>query len=91
MIAEAVVSKWGNSVAVCIPKNMQDKLNLNVDEKVELVLKDNVLQIQKPRKSRNLREIIFEKTGMTIEEYAERHPYEPAEYVEFGRVGGEEI
>jgi len=70
---------------------MQKKMNLKVDEKVELVLRNDSIVIQKPKKIRSLREIVQAKTGLTIEEYAEQNPYDGSDYIEFGRVGREEI
>ena len=91
MTVEAVVSKWGNPVSVRIPAFLQKEMDLHVNEKVELTFQDNSIIIKKPKRTRTLQEIVQQKTGMTLEEYADQNAYDNSDYVDFGRVGSEEI
>jgi len=39
------VLKWGNSLAVRIPKAFADEMNMSLNTSIHLVLKENTLQI----------------------------------------------
>lgn len=88
---EVVVSKWGNSSAVRLPKSYLQKLGIKNNDTVKVSIRDNVITIERPIKARTLREIVQAETGLSLEEYTEEHPYDNTDYVEFGRVGSEEI
>ena len=34
-----------------------------------------------------IREIVLSKTGLTLEEYVQKHPYDMSDYIEFNRAG----
>jgi antitoxin MazE len=42
----AVISKWGNSAGLRLPKNMLEKLSLHIGDKVNLVQKGNTIVIE---------------------------------------------
>ena len=88
---EAVVLKWGNSSAIRLPKPFLQKLGIEDNDTVKIDVRGNTITIEKPRKVRSLREIVLAETGMSLEEYVQENPYDNSCYVEFGRVGCEEI
>ncbi|MFB6212420.1 MAG: AbrB/MazE/SpoVT family DNA-binding domain-containing protein [Candidatus Magasanikbacteria bacterium] len=55
------IKKWGNSLAVRVPKKIVDRLNLRENSPVHLEMRDGELKI-KPRESRNytLEELVNE-------------------------------
>jgi len=87
---EAVVSKWGNSSAVRLPKPYLKKLGIEENDTVKINVHGNTITIEKPAKVRSMREIILAETGLSLEEYVKQHPYDNSGYIEFGRVGSEE-
>jgi antitoxin component of MazEF toxin-antitoxin module len=88
---EAVVSKWGNSSAVRIPKQYLIDLGIADNDKVNISRKGNIITIEKPTRVRSLRELALAETGMSLEDYVKENPYDNSCYIEFGRVGREEI
>ena len=88
---EAVVSKWGNSSAVRLPKPYLKKLGIEENDTVKIGIHGNAITIEKPVKVRSFREIAFAETGLSLEEYVRENPYDDSDYIEFGRVGGEEL
>ena len=88
---EAAVSKWGNSLAVRIPKFYLQKLGIEENDTVKFGVRGNVITIEKPIKVRSIREIVIAETGLELEEYVQTHPYDNSDYIEFGRAGSEEI
>lgn len=88
---EAVVSKWGNSSAVRLPKPYLQKLGIQNNDTVKIEVRDNKIIIEKPRKIRSLRDIALSETGLSLEEYVQENPYDICDYIEFGRIGSEEI
>lgn len=51
-----VVSKWGNSLGVRIPRAMADQMDISEGEFVELTLEDNNIHIHKVYQLKNLLE-----------------------------------
>ena len=88
---ETVVSKWGNSSAVRLPKPYLQKLGIEDNDTVKLSIRGNSITIEKPIKVRSIRDIVMEETGLNLEEYAQQHPYDNTAYMEFGRAGSEEV
>ena len=89
---EAVVSKWGNSSAIRIPKQYLTDLGIKDNDKVNISKKGSVITIEKPHKPKSLRQLVEERTGMDFETYLENNPYDyKTDYIECGRVGREEI
>jgi antitoxin MazE len=88
---EAVVSRWGNSSAVRLPKPYLQKLGIAENDTVKIGVRGNLITIEKPIKVRSFREIALSETGLNLEDYAKENPYDNSNYVEFGKVGGEEI
>lgn len=43
----AVISKWGNSPAIRLPKGIMESINLTVGQVVEIVVKDDHIEIHK--------------------------------------------
>jgi len=91
MMMEAVVSKWGNSSAVRIPKQFLADLGIADNDRVKISKKGNIIAIEKPTRVRSLRELVLSETGMTLEDYVKENPYDHSCYIECGRVGCEEI
>ena len=90
-MVEVVVSKWGNSYAVRIPKQYLDDLGIADNDKVKITRKGSVITIEKPIRVRSLRELALAETGMSLEDYVKENPYDSSCYIEFGRVGSEEL
>ena len=88
---EAVVSKWGNSSAVRLPKPYMKKLGIEDNDTVKLSIRGNIITIEKPLKVRSFRELALAETGLSLEDYVQENPYDGSNYIEFGRVGNEEI
>lgn len=88
---EAVISKWGNSSAIKLPKPFLRELGIEENDTVKLSLRDNAITIEKQDKIRSFRELAMMEIGLSLEEYAQVNPYDNSNYVEFGRVGSEEI
>jgi len=91
MLMEAVVSKWGNSSAVRLPKPYLQKLGIEDNDTVKVSIRGNVITIEKPLKVRSFRELALAETGLSLENYVQVNPYDNSNYVEFGRAGSEEI
>ena len=68
-MVESVVSKWGNSSAVRLPKSYLQELGIENNDTVKIGVRGNVITIEKPVKMRTICEIIFEETGLNLEEY----------------------
>ena len=89
---EAIVSKWGNSSAIRIPKQYLTDLGIADNDKVNVSRKGSVITIEKSRKPKSLRQLVEERTGMDFETYLKNNPYDyKTDYIECGRVGSEEI
>ena len=59
--------------------------------KVKISKKGSVITIQKPVRVHSLRELALTETGMSLEDYVKENPYDSSCYIEFGRVGSEEL
>lgn len=89
---EAVVSKWGNSSAVRIPKQYLIDLGIADNDKVKIARRGNTITIEKPFEPKSLRQLVKERTGMDFDTYLENNPYNHEnDNIEFGRAGSEEI
>jgi len=88
---EVVVSKWGNSSAVRLPRPYLQRLGIKENDKVKVSVSGNIITIEKPVKVRSIREMVLAETGLSLEEYVQENPYDISDYVEFGQVGSEEI
>ena len=89
---EAVVSKWGNSSAIRIPKQYLTELGIAESDKVKISKKGSVITIEKSHKAKTLRRLVEERTGMNFETYLKNNPYDyKTDYIEAGRIGSEEI
>lgn len=79
------VSKWGNSLAVRLPKELAEKLNLKAGQAVDVELEDRVLTIQPVARPRypTLAELVAEAKRLGPE-------HEP-EIVDWGPDVGSEI
>ena len=88
----AVVSKWGNSSAIRIPKKYLTELGITENDKVKISKQGNVITIEKPHEPKSLRQLVELRTGVDFETYLRNNPYShESDYVEFGTVGNEEI
>ena len=64
MRTEGVVSTWGNSQAVRIPKIMLENLGLDANDKIEISMMENVITIRPSKpKRRTLAERFESYTG----------------------------
>ncbi len=75
------IGRWGNSLAIRIPKHVVEALNLNADDVVECFVEDGKLVIQP----------IQALPELTLEQLL-AEPMEPSEpEVDWGQSMGEEI
>jgi len=88
---EAVISKWGNSSALRLPKPLLQKLDIKDNDTVKLDLRGNAIFIEKVIKEKSLRQLIMDETKQDLLEYIDANPYDAAAYIEFGNTGSEEI
>jgi len=88
---EAVVSRWGNSSAVRLPKPYLQRLGIEDNDTVKIGVRGNAITIEKPVKARSFRELALDETGLSLEDYVQKNPYDSSHCVEFGCVGSEEI
>ncbi|MCL2377896.1 MAG: AbrB/MazE/SpoVT family DNA-binding domain-containing protein [Defluviitaleaceae bacterium] len=88
---EAIVSKWGNSSAVRLPKPYLQKLGIEDNDTVKLSIRGNAITIEKPLNVYSFRELAQIETGLSLEDYVQANPYNDSNYIEFGRAGSEEI
>ena len=86
----AVVSKWGNSSAVRIPKQFLNDLGITDNDKVKVAKKGRVITIEKPIEPKTLRQLVEEYAGMDFDTYVQNHDYE-VDYTETGIRGHEKI
>ena len=63
---EARLQKWGNSIGVRIPMNMLKTLNLKSNDSVELINKDNKINIIKKEKKISLKDKIANYKGENL-------------------------
>jgi antitoxin MazE len=75
---KAQISKWGNSLAIRLPKAVVDGLRMRAGEAVELLIEDRVLVIRPARPHYTLEELV---AGIT--------PFNQPEVIEFSPVGEE--
>jgi len=91
IIIEVVVSKWGNSPAIRLPKSYLQKLGIKENDTVKISIRGNLITIEKQVKVRSFRDIALSETGLNLEYYVQENPYNNSIYLEFARAGGEEI
>ena len=60
MRTEGVVSTWGNSQAVRIPKIMLENIGLNANDKIEISMTENSITIR-PSKTKRKRKTLAER------------------------------
>ena len=88
----SVVSKWGDSSVVRIPMQFLSEMGITINDKVKISKQGNVITIEKPRESKSLRQLVEERSGVDYDTYLENNPYQhETDYIEFGRMGNEEI
>ena len=88
---EAVISKWGNSSAVRLPKPYLQKLGINENDTVKISVKGNLITIEKPHKALSFSELALAETGLSLDEYVTQNPYDSDCYIDFGNTGAEEL
>ena len=77
---KTTVTKWGNSLAIRIPKAYADQIGVGVDSSVELNLDKNQIVMRKPKPKYDLNELVDQISD------ANRH-----KEVDFGPSHGKEI
>ncbi|WP_367341834.1 AbrB/MazE/SpoVT family DNA-binding domain-containing protein [Limosilactobacillus sp.] len=77
------LSKWGNSIAIRLPKNVLDDLNLENKDKVVMSVKNGEITL-KPEKPKSALEKMFEGYHGTPKDY-------PFEVVDKGGAVGNEL
>lgn len=68
----AVISKWGNSPAVRLPKGIMETINLSVGQAVEIVAKNDRIEITPIAKSElTLEELLNQITPQNLHQAAD--------------------
>ncbi|VEP16703.1 Transcriptional regulator/antitoxin, MazE [Hyella patelloides LEGE 07179] len=76
----SIVAKWGNSLAIRIPKNIADKINLKEGTAISIDATDNNIVITPEKTQYTLEELL---AGVTSEDF-------DGEY-DWGEAVGEEV
>jgi antitoxin MazE len=76
----SIIAKWGNSLAIRIPKNIADKVNLEAGSSICIDVTDNKIIISPKRPKYTLEELL---AGVSPEDF-------DGEY-DWGEAVGEEI
>lgn len=71
---ETVVQKWGNSLALRIPKAAAEQLNLTENTAVELLITENELVIRPARARYALEELLAQITPENMHDEADFGP-----------------
>lgn len=56
------VQKWGNSLAIRIPKNIADQIDIDQGSELELHVQNNELTVRPKKKKRTLDELLSQVT-----------------------------
>ena len=56
------IQKWGNSLAIRIPKNIADQLRIDQSSEVEFYIENEVLTIKPKKKKTSLEELLSQVT-----------------------------
>jgi len=70
----------GQALSVQMPQQFLDKLNLAKREYLAIEVQGGALVIEKKQRRPTPYERIYEETGLTWEEYLEKHPWKPELY-----------
>jgi antitoxin MazE len=66
------VQKWGNSLAVRLPKALTDEIDIHSDSPVEIVVRDNAIILRPAKRTYNLDELLG---GITPENLHGEHDF----------------
>lgn len=80
IIVTSKIQKWGNSLAIRIPKNVADQLNIDQGSEIELHVQDETLTIKPKMKKVTLEELLLKVTDEN------RH-----QEIDFGTEGNESL
>ncbi|MEV2556742.1 AbrB/MazE/SpoVT family DNA-binding domain-containing protein [Paenibacillus larvae] len=79
-VMSTIVSKWGNSLAIRIPSNLVESLNIKEGSEVELSIMDSTLTIKPKKRKPTLEELLAKITD------GNHH-----EEIDFGKPEGNEV
>ncbi|MSP43939.1 MAG: AbrB/MazE/SpoVT family DNA-binding domain-containing protein [Alphaproteobacteria bacterium] len=71
---KALISKWGNSLAIRLPKAVVDGLRMREGEAVELLIEDRALVIRPARPHYRLEDLIAGITSTNQSDYIDSPP-----------------
>ncbi len=63
---KSTVQKWGNSLAIRIPKSFANEIDLSQGTEIDLVLFDNKIQIEPAKKKMSLDDLLSKVTDDNI-------------------------
>jgi antitoxin MazE len=78
----AIICKWGNSLALRLPKHIADQVRLVEGTNVDLVVEDGVLKVRPSRRTFKLSELLEGERKRTDET--------PSTEVDWGKPAGDE-
>lgn len=89
---EAIISKWGNSSAIKLPKPYLEKLGIEENDMVDIFTENKKIIIQKQSKTtgKSTRQRLEEFYGKDFETILEEHQYDYKE-IDSGNPVGREI
>jgi len=86
----AIITKWGNSKGIRIPKPYLENLGLNENDVVNISINDDTIIIKKPSKRKSIEQRFEEFYGTDFESALEKNPYN-FELLDWGKPEGDEI
>jgi len=89
---DAIISNWGNSSGVRIPKSYLDDLGIKENDTVDIGISGDVITIKKltVRKRKTLEERFEEFYGTDFETAIANNPYD-FELIDWGKPVGDEV
>jgi len=76
MLKEHSIGKWGNSLAVRIPKGILDQVHLHLKDSVKISVREGAIVIEPKEQKLTLNDLLED--------------YEPSEAVDWGEAQGKE-
>lgn len=80
---QATICKWGNSLAIRLPRHVADQIHLSEGSTVELTIDDGALMVIPTRKKFVLAELLAGEP--------QRDTAEPTTEVDWGKPKGDEV
>jgi len=90
MTATTIISKWGNSQGIRLPKPFLESLDIKDNDVVDIFLDNDKIIIRKKYQHKTLKQRVEEFYGKDFETVLKENPYE-FEEADWGRPEGDEM